>query len=551
MKNGVMLNLYPDSIGSCLGETVAFLSRSEVKDAFRSLYLLPSLFNTDLDHGFSVISYDLCPELARREDLDALRGLGLELTVDMILNHLSVLSPQFQDVLRRGEASPYRDFFIDWNRFWQGTGPVGEDGCVRPLPQLFHSLSLHADRLPVLMARLPGGRETPFWCSFYQQTVYPEPTVFDFLPITGGFYRTAERLAERVRDLLRMGLTPEKMDLSGFERERNGAVEWLTANRRYLGQLDLDARSPAVWAWYGQVMDQLAALGATTIRLDAFTRLHKAPGRVNFMNEPETWEILARLKTMAEARGLYVLPEVHAAYCTMAHRKIAAARAMPYDYFLPGLLLDALDTGDAGYVYAWLREQLEYGIRPVNMLGCHDGVPVRDLRGLLPDQRIEALVERTVARGGRRKLIHGEKAETYQLNVTYFSALGCDEGRLLLARAVQMFMPGVPQVWYEDLFAGENDLETLRLHPELDEREINRRSYRLEDALAQLKRPVVREQLRLMRLRNTHPAFAPDAVIEAEQSARGALRIRWRAGSASARLTADFARGTYEIETEE
>ena len=60
MRNGTMLNAYPDSLGRNLGETVAFLSKPELKDAFRGFYILPSVFNTDLDHGFSVISYDLC-----------------------------------------------------------------------------------------------------------------------------------------------------------------------------------------------------------------------------------------------------------------------------------------------------------------------------------------------------------------------------------------------------------------------------------------------------------------------------------------------------------
>ena len=50
--------------------------------------------------------------------------LGLDLKLDFMLNHLSVLSPQFQDLLARGEQSPYRDFFIDWNRFWEGKGEM-------------------------------------------------------------------------------------------------------------------------------------------------------------------------------------------------------------------------------------------------------------------------------------------------------------------------------------------------------------------------------------------------------------------------------------------
>ena len=29
----------------------------------------------------------------------------------------------------------------------------------------------------------------------------------------------------------------------------------------------------------------------------------------------------------------------------------------------------------------------------LNMLGCHDGIPLLDLKGLLPEERIQAMVE--------------------------------------------------------------------------------------------------------------------------------------------------------------
>ena len=52
---GPMLNAYPDSVGGRLGDAVALLQRHELRDAFRSFYILPSVVNTDLDRGFSII----------------------------------------------------------------------------------------------------------------------------------------------------------------------------------------------------------------------------------------------------------------------------------------------------------------------------------------------------------------------------------------------------------------------------------------------------------------------------------------------------------------
>ena len=88
---------------------------------------LPTFFNSDLDRGFSVIDYNLNEELVSPDDLDELNKLGIQIKLDLVLNHLSVRSPQFQDLLKNGKDSPYRDFFIDWDEFWsvvKGNGPM-------------------------------------------------------------------------------------------------------------------------------------------------------------------------------------------------------------------------------------------------------------------------------------------------------------------------------------------------------------------------------------------------------------------------------------------
>ncbi|MCF0142223.1 MAG: glycosidase, partial [Parasporobacterium sp.] len=117
-----MLNFYPDSLGGSLKEAVNVLSGEEFRDVFSSVYILPSLFHSDLDRGFSVIDYDLNEELAEAADIEALKALGLKLKLDLILNHASVNSPQFKDLLDKGQDSEYKDFFINWNEFWKGFG---------------------------------------------------------------------------------------------------------------------------------------------------------------------------------------------------------------------------------------------------------------------------------------------------------------------------------------------------------------------------------------------------------------------------------------------
>ena len=78
-NNRPMLNVYPDSLGGTLHDVAALLGRDEVRGAFSSLYVLPSMFHSDLDRGFSVIDFELEQSLATEDDLAALRKLGVDL----------------------------------------------------------------------------------------------------------------------------------------------------------------------------------------------------------------------------------------------------------------------------------------------------------------------------------------------------------------------------------------------------------------------------------------------------------------------------------------
>ncbi len=550
MPCGPMLNAYPDSLGGTLRDVVRFLQRDGVRGAFSAAYILPSLFNTDLDRGFSVIDYGLNELYASRADLEALAALGVDLKLDMILNHASVLSPQFQDLLKNGDSSPYRDFFIDWNRFWEGRGRMTEGGYVQPDEAEIRDMFFRKPGLPLLTVRFPDGRRVPYWNTFYQEVRYPRPDAQDLMRVAGLQYASAEWLAGAVCRALDEGRAPDGIDFGPWEAARPAVTDWLEANRKYLGQMDLNVRSPRVWAFYEQTLRTLAGYGAKIIRLDAFAYAPKAPGRRNFLNEPDTWELLARVRTIADRYGLTLLPEIHASYAEKTYRKISGQGYLCYDFFLPGLVLDALERADGSLLARWAEEQTREGIRTVTMLGCHDGIPLLDLKGLLPDDRIESLIAAVVARGGMVKDLHGQKNVYYQVNAAYFNALGGDESRLLLARALHLFMPGKPQVWYLDLLAGRNDAEAVRRAGPGGHKEINRANLtdaQVEEALMQ---PVVRDQLALLRFRNACPAFGFDAELTVRQPGAHALVLEWRKDGHTARLTADLERCSFLAEGE-
>lgn len=540
-----LLNAYPDSLGGRLADAVALLRRPELAGVFDGFYVLPSVFNTDLDRGFSVIDYGLDELVATEQDLADLRGLGVELKLDVVLNHCSVLSPQFQDLLRRGEDSPYRDFFIDWNRFWDGHGTMTDAGYVQPDPELLEPMFFRKPGLPILMVRFPDGREVPYWNTFYQEVVHRRPDVPELVGL-GLQYRTAVEVAALVGRALDDGVAPGDADWSRLARHRETVLEHLASTRSYLGQMDVNIASPLVWEFYDETLRTLAGYGARIVRLDAFAYAPKAPGRRNFLNDPETWELLARVRGLADAHGLTLLPEIHASYAEGTHERIAREGYLTYDFFLPGLVLDALETGSAATLAGWAREVQGKGIRTVSMLGCHDGIPLLDLKGLVPDARIEALIETVVGRGGYVKNLHGSTQMYYQVNATYFSALGEDPRAMLLARALHLFMPGKPQVWYLDLLAGTNDHDAVAKAGPGGHKEINRTNLTVEDVVARLGQDVVRDQLTLLRFRSASPAFGFDAHLDVHADG-GRLVLRWTNAGATAVLEADLATRSFTV----
>ena len=555
MNIGPMLNAYPDSMGGTLDDIAAFLQKPEMKDVFSSCYVLPSLFHTDLDRGFSVIDYSLNKMLASREALDKLEGLGIDLKLDFILNHASVLSKQFQDIIKNGDKSEYRDFFIDWNKFWEGCGEMTEDGYIQPDQNYIKDMFFRKPGLPILMVRFPDGRDVPYWNTFYQEVTYRTVDAQDLMQAAGLQYTESVMLAEVLNTQTKEGKKPaeiltadENAEVTRFmsDEEKKKVVDYMEAGRRYLGQMDLNIKSPLVWEFYDNTLKTLAGYGARIVRLDAFAYAPKEPGEKNFLNEPGTWDLLEKVRELADKYNLTLLPEIHASYGEKNYEQIAEKGYMTYDFFLPGLIIDALESGDGKHLSDWAKELIEKDIHTVNMLGCHDGIPLLDLKGLLSEERIQNLIDTIVGRGGYVKDLHGQKNMYYQVNATYYSALGEEDAKMLLARALQLFMPGKPQIWYLDLFAGKNDHEAVKRAGAGGHKEINRTNLTTEQMEEALKKPVVARQLELLRFRGTCPAFAKESKIIVNSNDNH-MEFIWENAGYQAKLTADLKTCEYMI----
>jgi len=556
LPNGVMLNAYPDSIGCKLSDIIDVLKCPEMKDTFSLFYILPTFFHSDLDRGFSIIDYDLNEELVSQEDLYELNRLGIHIKLDLVLNHLSVRSPQFIDLLENGNDSPYRDFFIDWNEFWKDHGTMGDHDYIVPDEEYLNKLFMRKPDLPILMLRFPNGNLKAYWNTFYQKVEFDEITAQDFQNIEGMSLEDASDIAGRIKVVIKDKGQLESADLDNIvglngKLSKGDLIAAVCHKREFLGQMDLNARSEMVWEFYEETLRKLSGYGAKIIRLDAFAYLHKEPGHPNFFNRPGTWDYLERLRGIAQKYNLVVFPEIHAEYGAGIHEEIAREGYPIYDFFFPGLVINALDRGRNGALLDWINSICDNKLQTINMLGSHDGIPVLDLKGnmvggtyrpgLLSDELIDETVQRIIDRGGLTKNLYdadGKKIDYYQVNATFFSALGEDENKLRLARAIQMFMPGVPQVWYLDLFAGTNDYAAAQRGRTAGHKEINRTTLSLPDIENGLERQIVKDQIDLIRMRNTSPAFTGKLkILEAEPSQ---LNLCWEHPDETLILKADL-----------
>lgn len=307
-------------------------------------------------------------------------------------------------------------------------------------------------------------------------------------------------------------------------------------------QIDLNCDTKTTHDFIQNNLVFLAQMGVSHVRLDAFAYAIKRAGTSCFFVEPDIWELLHFCSGILGPFNAQILPEIHEHYSIQL--KLAERGFYVYDFSLPMLLINAIYYGKTEYLKNWLRI---CPIKQYTTLDTHDGIGVVDVRGLLPDEELDRTREDIFRNGANVKKKYSSASyknlDIYQINCTYYSALGNDDDAYLLARAVQFFAPGIPQVYYVGLLAGKNDIELLERTKE--GRNINRHNYTVEEVSAEVKRPVVKKLIKLMEFRNMHPAF--DGEFELPESGQNELVIRRSKGRDFAELHVNFASRSFSV----
>lgn len=335
-------------------------------------------------------------------------------------------------------------------------------------------------------------------------------------------------------DLARIHIRKEKEPFRdvAFADGSHGRV-WCTFTEH---QIDLNYNSPKTYALLEDTIQFLAERGVKLFRLDAFGYTTKKIGTSCFLVEPDVYDILKWVDGVARENGAETLPEVH------DHASFQYAIALhgmhPYGFALAPLLLYSLFDANSTYLKQWLRMCPR---NQVTVLDTHDGICIPDVEGVLPKDKIQAVID-NVSQRSADPILRGSAANVhsvgaiYQLTCTYYDALKRNDDAYIAARAIQFFAPGIPQVYYVGLLAGCNDVELMEETGEL--RDINRHRYPAAEVDEAVRQPVVRRLLKLMEFRSHYPAF--DGVFHLMYSNDSSVAMCWRSGELRCELFVDL-----------
>ncbi len=455
MENKVQLITYVDRLGCEHIQGLNLLLKNQLKDLFGGVHLLPFYYPIDgEDAGFDPIDHKKIDDrLGNWNDLKKLSG-DVDVMADLIVNHMSAKSAEFQDFLEKGVDSEYAALFLTYDKVFPN-GATERDllEIYRPRPGY-----------PFSRFKLKNGKERLIWTTF-------------------------------------------------------------TTN-----QIDIDVYSEKGKAYLEGILDEFQKSGVNMIRLDAAGYAIKKAGTSCFMID-ETFNFIDQLTIKAKQMGIAVLVEIHSFYKTQI--EIAKKVDFVYDFALPVLVLDTLFNSNAKNLKNWLKVSPRNAI---TVLDTHDGIGIIDVasengkKGLIDDNVLNDIVEQMHANSGHtsRKATGAAASnlDLYQVNCTYFEALGKNEKAYLIARAIQFFVPGIPQVYYVGLFTGENDMDLLAKTNV--GRDINRHYYTLEEIDKCIATPFFQKFKKLMVFRNTHISFNGEFnLLTSEDSL---LKLRWEQG---------------------
>lgn len=328
--------------------------------------------------------------------------------------------------------------------------------------------------------------------------------------------------------------------LTPFETTRGRRHVWTTFSD---DQIDLNFSNPEVLLEMVKVLLHYLENGASMIRMDAIAFLWKETGTA-CLHLPETHEVVKLLRDVMELVNpkSILLTETNVPNKeNLSYFGAGDEAHMVYQFSLPPLLLHALFSGNARYFNRWAASipALKDNCTFFNFTASHDGIGVRPLEGLLPDEELAELIQGITASGGMistRRQNDGSDSP-YEMNITYLDAMkrtknGADDlqlERFLASQTVMMEMKGVPAFYIHSLLGTHNYQEGVEKTGRA--RTINRRKWEESEIEALLDQDtshakILGELKRRISIRKSQPAFHPDGDQQVVDAGKELIAIK-------------------------
>lgn len=294
-------------------------------------------------------------------------------------------------------------------------------------------------------------------------------------------------------------------------------------------QVDLDFTNPEVLLEFLRIIRLHVDNGVKTIRLDAVAFLWKAIG-TPCIHLPQTHAIIRLMRLLCDYAedDIVLLTETNVPKAEnlsyFGHGDEAHAI---YNFPLPPLILHAMMSGNAHYLYRWQRSMppAPLGCAYLNFTASHDGIGMRPVEGLLPEDEKQRMIDTVKSIGGlvsMRALPDGGESP-YELNTTFYDAMaqtfkGADthhHGRFICSQTIVMSLEGIPAFYIHAMVATPNDQDLVEFRGM--NRAINRHNWDYGALRAQLASPessharVLADLSKLLHIRKKQPAFHPNA----------------------------------------
>ena len=293
-------------------------------------------------------------------------------------------------------------------------------------------------------------------------------------------------------------------------------------------QVDLDFSNPDLLCEFISLMRFYINKGVRVFRLDAVGFLWKEAG-TNCLHLPQTHEIIKLIRTLVDHLDdtVLLITETNVPnHENLQYFGNGNEAHVIYNFSLPPLLVHALLTGRSTYLRRWMMAMppSQDGCTLFNFSASHDGIGLRPVEGLLPEDEITKMIDTITGFGGRVTMRSFEGREVpYEMNTTLFSALkgtvhgedGLHVDRFIASQTIMMSLEGIPAFYIQSLLASEND--EARAAEAGHNRALNRTQWsakNIDDTLSDETSPlsqIFRELKKRLEIRKNQKAFHPDA----------------------------------------